>query len=262
MTAMLKRYRSRSAGKRVFSLVLLILLIISVPAVWFSRSNLFKVSRVNIFWDESKFTTPEIEEKIKNLLNNQLIFFVSQKKVLSGVGEFPVIQGIRISKSYPSTLTINLVTHKPALALISLAPGQDAASSSAQPYLVDSEGRVFWKDTADLSKNLPKLLFFDVPIPLIGQSVDSPDGRAALKFFSHYRELESTDGFPVIESLSASSSGPLTAKLSNGILVFLPAVDSYGALADSLHLILNKYKIEGKHLKKVDLRFKNPVVEY
>lgn len=49
--------------------------------------------------------------------------------------------------------------------------------------------------------------------------------------------------------------------LPNGIEVFLTSEKDLDPQLTSLHLIINRFKIEGRGVKKIDLRFKNPIIE-
>ena len=85
---------------------------------------------------------------------------------------------------------------------------------------------------------------------------------SGLRFFLEQTDRETDTNFLKISYLLTDSEHQLMAKYENGPYVLLPVINSYSEIIDSLGLILNKYRIEGKNLKKVDLRFNNPVVEY
>lgn len=258
--------------------LLLILLIVSIGFTWLSRSTFFKVSQVNVSWDEGKFLTSEAEKRLKDNIREKIIFIIGQNQITQVKKDFPVIQTVKITKNYPATVNLSILTRKPSMVVIPINKFEEesaspsainrieyevsSASNSAETYLLDSTGLVFWKGLNVAGQDLIHLLFARDFSFKVGQTTSDPAVQAGLKFIVDYQNLLTGSELPKISFLFSSTPDNLVVKLLSGNFLYLPVVDSYEKLDNDLKLILNKYQIEGKHLKKVDLRFKNPVVEY
>ncbi|OGY24218.1 MAG: hypothetical protein A2Y57_03135 [Candidatus Woykebacteria bacterium RBG_13_40_7b] len=68
--------------------------------------------------------------------------------------------------------------------------------------------------------------------------------------------------FIKIVETKEDSFGNFTLTTSEGTLVLVSSNKDLRGQADSLQIILNKAKIEGRRLKKVDFRFEKIVLEY
>lgn len=64
-----------------------------------------------------------------------------------------------------------------------------------------------------------------------------------------------------ISYLNYLDNETVEASLSSGVKVIFSLKDNPIDLVTSLQLILSRFRIEGRKVNKIDLRFKNPVVE-
>ena len=252
-------------------------LIIPVVLILIIYSPLFRVKDVNIVWVDAQLLVPAVENAFKAATLEKNIFSISRQRLLKITKDTPVVSNISLSKAFPSRLSIEVKTRDPFLvgewvgfekeASLSALIKRDffggfirQARISAESYLLDREGLVFWKNSK-LESGLPLIFFVDRPTPVLGESVAGSQDKAGVQFVASLREKGTQGDFPTL-SFMVSGEDTLLAKFDVGPYVFLPQQSSYSELLDSLKLILDKYHIEGKVLKKVDLRFNNPVVEY
>lgn len=254
-------------------------LVILVPILLFLvfNSAVFKVKDVNISWDNPDLSVSAMDEVYKSVVLGKNIFLVSKQSLLKVTVDQPSVFNISLSKKYPSGLLINVKSREPFAEGIWINPEKEAsisslisrdffgsaarqASSSGEAYLLDKDGLVFWKNFKSVT-GLPKLFLIDGSKPVLGETVSGTQNKAGFMFLTDLLPRETAVGFPGL-SFMVSGKDQLFAKFDGGPYVFLPQLNSYNELLDSLKLILDKYRIEGKSLKKVDLRFNNPVVEY
>jgi len=249
----------------------------SIAILLIYKSPIFKTKNVNILWDNPGFSLPSVENIFKSQTINKSIFLISKIDILKMAKDEPVVKDVSVTKKYPSGLLIEVETREPFLEGRWFNPEKEAsvsslisrdffgiaskqASGSGEPYLLDKEGVIFWKGSK-FGSELPVFFFIDGSTPVPGEKVSGRQNRAGLAFASDLLAGRGPSGFPGLSFL-VSDRDQLLVKLAGGPYVFLPHQDSYLELLGSLKLILDKYRVEGKMLKKVDLRFNNPVVEY
>ncbi|MBI2622107.1 hypothetical protein HYW66_00530 [Candidatus Microgenomates bacterium] len=73
--------------------------------------------------------------------------------------------------------------------------------------------------------------------------------------------LLSEKNIPVSFPLIATSSGIL-ARLTDGSEVYLSINKDFTSQVEALQIMLARFKIEGKQIKKIDLRWAQPIVVY
>ncbi len=254
-------------------------LILVVPVVLFLafNSSIFKVKKVDISWNDPNFTVSSVDAVYRSGTLSKNIFLVSGQSLLKMAKDAPVVSDVSLSKKYPSGLLIAVKTREPFAEGLWFNPENEAstssliardffgsitrqASRSAESYLLDKDGLVFWKNSKPWP-GFPVFFFVDGSTPVLGEKVSGNQNKAGLVFVNDLLGKENASAFPKLLFI-VSDREQLLAKFDGGPYVFLPQQSSYIDLLDSLKLILDKYHIEGKVLKKVDLRFNNPVVEY
>lgn len=256
----------------------LLLLLIPAALSLLLKSSFFTVRSVNFLWKNPVFAVPDIEETFKSKTLGANIFTVSGKGLLKLVEENPVVKEVNLSKNYPGGISVEFNTREPFLLGYWLNPPPEASVAallspdflsgflkqvvtSGQPYVLDSLGIVFWKGLESYP-DLTPFYIADGSKPVLGQGVEGSQNESGVTFVGQFLEKNRDGDLPAISFLATLDKQSFAVKLRGGPFVFLPVRDSYLELLDALKLIWDKYHIEGKVLKKVDLRFNNPVVEY
>ena len=236
------------------------------------NTSYFKIQNVETIWDREDFFEPTVSQFLENqfLQKNIFLLFPNQKFLKQNLPGS--IKNISIQKSYPRSLKIYLKTRKPLLLISTLPKDLKTASASAivkndalgQNYnsspsaWVDETGFLFNQKVSSLS-SLTKALLNDADLQALTPFISS---KFFFQFFSQYHQQNLDEGLPELLSFTLTGDGEIISRLGNGAYLILPKEGDLGDLISSLKLILNKYAIEGKNLKRVDLRFKNPVVEF
>lgn len=253
---------------------------------------------VQIVWDNPQFEEEALNLEIKNELYGQNIFFARIKNANSLKEKFPAVENFDLSKQFPAVVSLKIITRRPIIAVINdfmtdprlsslrqasdssvlktnfSAVWQDTQSLSASPsaYLLDKTGIVFKEAALRQFKSLPRLFLLSgvdslLPFGKLKSRNDPDFFSSVLSLFSGLvSKTAVTGGQPdlplTVEYILYRATGDLAIKFSAGFYAFLPEERDYQRTLEILNLIVGKYSTEGKNLKKIDLRFKNPVVEY
>ncbi len=236
------------------------------------NANYFKVQKVETIWDREEFFDPLVPKFLEKQFLQKNIFLLLPNQELLHQNLPDSIKKVAIKKVLPQTLLINLETRRPVLLLSAQSTDLKIASVSAvvnddilnqnnigtPSFWVDESGFTFNQKISSLS-SLPKAL-------LSREDLQSPprplSSQFFFRFFLEYRQRVSSGGSPTLLMLLLTTEGETVARLGSGTYLILPKEGIAEDQVASLNLILNKYAIEGRNLKKVDLRFKNPVVEF
>ncbi len=199
-----------------------------------------------IFWSQS------IREKITHL-------YPCLKTVVL-IWEFPnKLQVIGSSrKAIAKVGTFDNTIDKLRLQLIESSPSSQAAilswqvaTPSAQTYLVDDQGVVF---SPDDGSNIPQI-YIQPQRLAVGTHLNSKLFMAIGQVFHFLSKID------IGNNLTGKIIGH-DLLLSGNIQVALSLDKDILRQVASLQLILEKAKIDSKRIKRVDLRFNKPVVEY
>lgn len=278
-----KRSRKLSEPRKVYpkegsfrSGRILILLLIGLTLFGFFYSDLFKIDRVRVDWDRPDFYESRVDELLtqdflgRNLWLTLPHYSQFREKLPPSVENFSVV------RSFPKTIGVNLQTRHPLAVVSKASDDLKQASLSAiikndllsevvknrrdntADFLVDATGLVFAKSQASPS-GLPRIIWNqDQNEPRLGTSLA---GQILFNFTTRYQSLAAEQSLPPLLAIWTSGPQDLLVRSSRAYFLFskdFAEKDSLGSLA----LILNKYSVEGKKLRKVDLRFHNPVVEF
>lgn len=262
---------------RRFNFFLWLVFIITVFIIWFANSSFFNIKEVNLSWDTPEFSLPETQSKFITGFRGKNILFLRGSEALKVKKTVLEIEDLDVIKRYPSTLSISIKTREPILEVMTLGVGEEASmssilkspvflnyrqsSDSADSYLIDKTGFIFWK-LIKVMPSLPRFFIQNGFKPTVGLNLTRDEDLAGLNFFLEQSTQNSDASLPKVSFLLTDPDRQLLVKYDGGPYVFLPVIKSYSGTVTTLKLIFSKYRIEGKNLKKVDLRFNNPVVEY
>ncbi len=238
----------------------------------FRRSDIFKIDNVNCStpilgsYDQShwcdELKSAVIHRRLTEIDTNRLeavlkknqlgIFRIKSKKILPSTfgaeifGRIPlavcrVIRAARDTQSVAQTATESAAAFP--------------ATGVTTDFLVDKNGLVFAE-----SLNAPGLPIFTIRGEdniKIGKTFSSGLIAFYIQALSAFREANFE-----ITAIEEASAAAVPFLLRNGPRILLDRDKSLSEQVSSLQLIMDKYKIEGKRLRTVDLRFVKPVVVY
>jgi cell division septal protein FtsQ len=173
------------------------------------------------------------------------LFPLPQKEVDKQLTDFPQVKSARLYRRLPSTLVVGIILHKPLGTIGSQVLGVKA--------IADTEGEVFQMQVND---QLPQLLVpngSDTPKP--GQKLSPPQLRA-LHILSTISKITSS------RVLGRQDRSRLEIALSDATLVVVDLDYLPSNWDTTLHLILDRSKIQSKVPKTIDLRFSSPILKY
>jgi len=229
----------------------------------FLRSDFWRVKEVKCRFNQLD-CNQEIAEQITELsLGNNLLFFPRQTTIKKIKEILIQVDTVSIKKIIPNKILFELSSRKPVVALaVELSP-ESESTVSAKPqfsltgvyYLTDEQGVVVKK--MEESQNLPLILFNHDPQLKNGEKITQEEVQKTIEILMgmKLRLLEPKVSRPV-------SFREIEIWLGNEVLVLFSGQKDISIQLDSLQLIYSRSKIEGKQVKKIDLRFDKPVVVY
>lgn len=183
-----------------------------------------------------------------SLLKNKNSIFLNTKKYEDLLYQTNIsIQSVSISKSYPSTININVEQAFPT-AVLPVGNGY---------FILSEKGRILSKDRKNTSQ-LPIIHYYQ-KLPFqgyeSGDTVDNNDILFALQLFTRLSYL----GI-VSDSIDIKGLDMIVLKKGSIEYVFTTQKDIQEQYED-LKIIIEKFKIDGKQYKRIDLRFDKPIIK-
>ncbi|MCJ7792619.1 MAG: FtsQ-type POTRA domain-containing protein [Candidatus Marinimicrobia bacterium] len=216
-----------------------------IASFLFFQSSFFNINQVVCFESERPCDT-EVWLKINSFFLGKNILFLSPAEAQEKIKkELTTIESVRLEKKWPGRLVISLSKKNP-LAVVEVKDG----------YLqVDHQGTI---------------------LAILTQPTDLPLVVApGLSLTANQAKIESAPLLTCLEALyqllfkniavrraEMTANQTLILDLQTGPQVFFSLDREMKEQVDSLHLILERAKIEGKEMKTIDLRFVKPVVVY
>lgn len=212
--------------------------------VFFLRSNFWEVKRISC----EPPCSAEFWAELMNLTGGKNLLFLPIRTLANQIMKNnPLLKTVKIKKNLPGELIFELEKRTPEAAVTSPTVGEEK-------LVVDSEGILLAKTK---NSELPLILIKE-PISLnIGEKLVQEEIIQAVK---------------ILVNLKLYLFQPQTAKiisvrivevqLKNGPIAVFSTQKDFNFQLDSLQLILSRAKIEGKKVKRVDLRFEKPVAIY
>ena len=168
---------------------------------------------------------------------------------------------VKVKKRIPDKLLFELTSRKPVVALaIELSSGLES-TASARPqfsltgiyYLVDEQGVVVKK--VEENQNLPLILFDKDPHFNSGEKINQEEILQTVKIIMGMK-------LRLLEPKVSLIINPreIEVWLTNETLVLFNSQKEIENQLDSLQFISSRSKMEGKQVKKIDLRFDKPII--
>lgn len=177
-------------------------------------------------------------------LRKNLIFFPKKLAIEEIKKFYPQINEIKIKKIIFNSLAFELSSRKIMAAL---------AIEDNYFYLIDKDGVVLEK--TDKQANWPLIIIQKNPNLDIGQRFNQDGIEKIMEIISGLK-INLVE-FNVVHLISSQE---IEVWLKNEILVLFNGEKEIKSQLDSLQLIFSRAKIEGKEIKKIDLRFNKPVI--
>ena len=233
-----QRFRRRFSRYAVLFFILIILGI-GVYTIFFSP--LFMISSVEVTVTPNGVGLEEasLRQEVKKRVSGNNLFLLKERQ-LSFLGDDLSIEGFEIGKEWPDTLKVR-VKKRSAQAVLEDGIGR--------LFLVDEEGVVFSRARCS---HLPLIKYSGARLSL-GDRVADWEISFVLRALSGI----SSKGL-LVESVRVGTDAHL--KIVDGPEVILPLND--GGVVDQMVEIINSFESRGETVKKIDLRYKNPVIEY
>lgn len=223
----------------------IILLIIIGYFVSFYTS-LFSVRQVICTLDYKPCENPNIISELDKSLGHNLLSLdtdIIESCLLSG--EY-TIRSAQVSRAFPNTLTLNLLSTYPVIALqLSDNPGEWIA--------LDSRNRVI--AVVDHDPNVPIVTLDTTPPFQLGEEVLDSDVVSAIQL-----ALELVQELSSVTTIHLGSDSTVTLELSGGITALLSTTQDRGEQIYTLQSILaNKEVLQDYQF--IDVRFTRPVLK-
>jgi cell division septal protein FtsQ len=204
------------------------------------------VSRINVTGPKNYVSLVDITEVAKENANGISIFSVNssetQKKLLEA---FQGAKEIRVSKRYPATINVKVIERTP-VALVH-------NSNSEEFFLVDEEGYILGLIDRNIT-NLPEIAYEgDIKV---GTFVDK-------RMVPLYMELVNALNEEKL-NVSSMSFYPKYALvyINDGIQTFISNDRDKLESVRTISALIKQLMLEGKKIKKIDLRYDKVIVSY
>lgn len=253
-THTLRRILQKLSARKLFASGLILTIAASLVVILI-KSPLFAINDISFTWKDAKrIPQKQIEDLIKNGCLGKNVFTFNPEAFAEHVCNYSLtIAQVDLHKKIPNKLAVFV---KGRIPLAALEASESAKLEEYAPLVVDKAGLVF--DYILKDERLPLLKLVDASLS-VGSRLSVNEITAYLAV------LEETNIYNLdIVWLAYSTQSVLEFQLQNGPVVWLVSQPAENIPKDisSLRLILEKYKIEGRELEKVDLRFKKPVVKF
>ncbi|MBI5620299.1 FtsQ-type POTRA domain-containing protein [Candidatus Gottesmanbacteria bacterium] len=211
------------------------MVVVSILVAW-AVHTMFTIRNVEVVGDGIDVVID------RRKLPGNLLFFPSRQIGEALAKEYPLIASVRITKKYPSTLTIILTARKP---LVILGTGSDL-------YSLDGEGFVIRQYPDET--NLPRIYLAVQPL-VPGSQVKDGSVRNAVRFIRETTDLLNISEVRMYDTIA------LVAEANRMRIVFRVDAD-VSNLVRTLQMMISGFRIKGKLPAVIDVRFNKPVVTF
>ncbi|MEK7610911.1 MAG: hypothetical protein AAB486_00875 [Patescibacteria group bacterium] len=252
--------KGRNRIKYLLLGIIVLVLLIGALIILVSTKNLLPVGKVNCRggWEVTEAQRGEwcafIEE---NIIGRSLIFLDEAKLRSLMKTAFPAVSKISFEKNFPAAVSVMIAKRLPVFSVF--AEGEATTSATASGFFwVDETGALF--SEVENPEIVPALYFPEAT----GSSNFKVGGTLDSGFLRFTAEVLSKLKAEGLESvlLRQGTDNYLNVTLVGGVVVQFSPRKPVDPQVTILQLMIEKYRMEGRALKRVDLRFQDPVVEY
>lgn len=177
------------------------------------------------------------------LLNRNNLLLINEKYIIDNLQkQNPEVKSIHMIKILPQTIILQVEARVPVAQVV----------TSSEKIYVDGEGMIISQE--NIYPNLPKIQIPDMSI--------SPNKRAdwrTVKASSFIQEAKK-QGIIIEQIVANDATSVFTAKTLMGTEILLPYDTDIALKVSSLQVIVQRFKIVGKNITKIDFRFDKPLV--
>lgn len=244
--------------RRLIKAALWLFILFGIGFVIFN-SQLWKVSSVSCLpmpEPVAQTTTADWCRAVKEVVLGKNIFLINANSLEASLQDrFPPLNRLTLKRRWPAGLEVSFSSRVPLIAFNNENPESTSSGSPRSYFFVDETGLVFAK-TAEVSGIL-KINYPGYSALKVGDRLEKGFLLFVIDLLKEFRRL----GFNA-EAAQWLEQSTFVVQLKGGPAVYLSADKDARTQARILQLVAEKYRIEGKVLQRVDLRFKDPVVEY
>lgn len=235
-----------------------VLLLVSFLAIGFSCWKFIRIKKVECRLDEAECPPKLLGETRGYFAGEGMVSFSSreaEEKLLKNHFDF---FSVKVRKKLPATLYINILRRKPVAILLPERRNEVAADEISQQIvngsavLADKEG--VFLDIDRLIQGLPAIISPEGMV-FSGRKVGD---EAIIKVLDLSENMLFRSLMPV--SMVIVTRREVRVRLGSGQLAVFTTEKGIIEQLDSLQYILGRAKIEGRAIRKIDLRFAKPVI--
>lgn len=236
----------RALFKHYYFFIPLTLLFFGTSVYFLLRSDVFLLRELVItqHTQERFITENDIKDQLSSYLARSLLTLNTSAIHNAIVDENLALQEVKISKSYPDGINVELWERTP-VAVVS-------------DWVVDEAGLLFHTASSRHRLNLPQLEVTEAQEYQLGDRLASGVIRNSLQVIEVLQKTESTS----LKSFQLEEGGVLKIITSDEAQILLDSGKQIEQQIASLQTILQDAKMSGKNFSRIDLRFTKPVVVY
>lgn len=179
------------------------------------------------------------------IFNRQNIFLLNDRKISQNlVEQNPIVKSVAMKKIYPSTVMVNFSIREPIALIL----------RESLNIFVDDEGIILPSSASGETMDLPKIELTRIPL-ITSQKIDWRIEKA----ISIIRNFSKQSIF-IDQILIDGKDLNFHIILPGKIEVIVPQISEAEQIGASLQIILMRFRIEGKLVRKVDFSFEKPIV--
>jgi len=231
--------------KKILKILFFLIFLGGVAFIVF-KSGFFAVRKISCQWEKDS-CPPEIWNELTSLTFGKNLIFLKKEEISKKfLNTHHIVKDLEIKKVLPNKLVFELEKRKEVVVL--------GFETTKDFFLVDEGGVVVKKEN---NASLPLILLSEELNLDIGQQISQPQIIGTIKFLTTLR-------LNLLEPKIAKIAPPysLTVWLKSGEEAVFSLKKEIQAQVDSLQFILSRSKIGERKIKKIDLRFDKPVVNY
>lgn len=215
----------------------------------FIKSPLFVIKDIVV---GSTGISSVLEQDIKTILDNKFLgksIFIRKKEMADMIyANFPMVKEALLEIKSPSEIVVKIKQREPFSYI--------KTDLQEEYYILDFEGVVL--GVSDSFKGDMPLIKYTEGMVFSGKKLSEGKISSALTFLKELKELGIVVSSCVIDDkIVITSKSPVIEVV---IPVILEGMEREKAIL--LQKIIQKYSIEGREIKRIDMRFSNPIIDF
>ncbi|MDO8487736.1 MAG: hypothetical protein Q7S31_00280 [bacterium] len=216
------------------------LLVLVAVGVIVTKPPLLRIKKIECY-TQFGACTEELVDRAQFLLGRPIYVPLPRKEIARTYADFPTISQVEVYRRLPSTIVLSIAVRRPIAVVLGI---------SAERVVVDETGVVF----APIDRSALPTLKVDSDVY---QGSTLTDNQLTAS-----RQLSQVGSIVAVPVTGRLNGNILTITTSTGITIILDTIQPDNGWAASLQAIWSRSKIDGKIMRKIDLRFSRPTVSY